>query len=227
MNIYSNSNPTWLMIKKHKITGLLYFCKTAKYDPEKYVGSGMYWKNHLKHHGKHIETIWCERFDDRDLLIDFATLFSELFDIVNAINNDGKKIWANLEIENGIDGMPLGTDRGFDFKRKAKINNSGSKNPSYGTYWWNNGSEEIKSKICPAGWTRGRSPVLKQVVSNTIKLNNNRSGKNNSSYGKKWWTNGIDSVKSDNCPEGWYRGVGIKFKEKCRKNVLPVCVIVP
>ena len=219
MNIYSNFSPTWLMIKKHKITGLLYFCKTAKNNPKKYLGSGMYWKRHIKQHGKNVETLWYEKFNDKESLIEFATFFSELFDIVNDVDNTGKKVWANLEIENGINGMPVGTDRGINFKEKAKVNNAGNKNPSYGIYWWNNGIEEVKSKICPEGWVRGRSPKLKQVVSNTIKSCNNRSGKNNSSYGRKWWTNGINSIKSNDCPIGWYRGVGIEFRKKCNNKL--------
>ena len=58
--------PTWLMIKKHKITGLKYLCKTTGKDPIKYLGSGTYWKRHLKEHGTEVETVWCQLFENKD-----------------------------------------------------------------------------------------------------------------------------------------------------------------
>jgi hypothetical protein len=49
-------NVIYLCVKKHKITKLNYFCKTTKKDPVKYLGSGKYWRDHLKVHGKLVET---------------------------------------------------------------------------------------------------------------------------------------------------------------------------
>lgn len=68
-NIYDFANqkqidsfvPTYLYIKRHTITGKLYFGKTTKTDMDfsKYKGSGKHWSNHIKKHGKeHVETIW-------------------------------------------------------------------------------------------------------------------------------------------------------------------------
>lgn len=96
MSIYK---PTWLYVKKHKITGLKYFGKTISCDPHKYKGSGTRWIRHLNKHGyDHVETIWTQLFESKEELQEFATAFSEIFDIVNA--ND----WANLCPETGIDG---------------------------------------------------------------------------------------------------------------------------
>jgi hypothetical protein len=95
--------PTWLYIKQHNKTRLRYFGKTTR-DPNKYIGSGKYWKDHLKIHGKDITHVWCELFIDKTLIMEFASLFSELNDIVNAIDDSGKKVWANVIPENGIDG---------------------------------------------------------------------------------------------------------------------------
>ena len=91
--------PTWLMIKKHNVTGLMYFCKTVGKDPIAYKGSGTRWARHLKKHGKeHVETIWCELYSDIYELVDFALTFSRDCDIVKS------KEWANLIPENGLDG---------------------------------------------------------------------------------------------------------------------------
>ena len=112
MNIYSNIpspefKPTWLYIKQHNTTGLRYFGKTTK-DPQAYLGSGKYWLRHLKEHSEDITTVWCEEFTDMDQLVDFATFFSEFYNIVDAVDSRGKKVWANMIPENGLDGAPTG-----------------------------------------------------------------------------------------------------------------------
>ena len=118
MNIYSPYKPTWLYVKQHNQTGLKYFGKTQK-DPSKYLGSGKYWLRHLKEHGENITTIWCERFDDPELLKEFALFFSEVFNIVNALDNTDKKVWANMIPENGLDGAPAGVKMPFVSKANA------------------------------------------------------------------------------------------------------------
>ena len=90
--------PTWLYIKQHNITGLRYFGKTIRKDPIRYNGSGLYWKNHLKSYGVDITTIWCQLFTDKDALINYALEFSKTHNIVES------KEWANLILENGLDG---------------------------------------------------------------------------------------------------------------------------
>ena len=110
-----NFVPTYLMIKRHQITGLMYFCKTGTRDPLRYHGSGKYWKNHLKVHGRHIETLWHQRFDDKENLVEFALFFSEFHDIVHAMV-DGRKIWANEVPEDGLQG---GQNRGMPSPQKG------------------------------------------------------------------------------------------------------------
>lgn len=91
--------PTYLMIKHHEITGLKYLCKTTRKDPIKYLGSGHYWKSHIKIHGKsHVKTTWFELFTNIDDLVETALALSENFDVVNS------ERWANLKAENGLDG---------------------------------------------------------------------------------------------------------------------------
>lgn len=126
MNIYGTGfAPTYLYIKRHKITDLLYFGKTSrnlKWLLENYSGSGRYWKNHLKHHGKeHVETIWFCLFVDADELVKFAKMCSYQWNIVNAVDSSGKKIWANEQIENGLDGNPKGHKFGPMSDEQKKI----------------------------------------------------------------------------------------------------------
>lgn len=130
---------TYLYVKKHSKTGLLYFGKTTRKDVVKYLGSGKYWKKHLAKHGnEHVETIWIsEAFDNPEKLKDFSLLFSELFDIENS------EKWANLREENGLDGAPKGikVSENNNFKTRNP-SGSGDKNPFFGKKH----SEEQKQK---------------------------------------------------------------------------------
>ena len=99
---------TSLYIKQHNKTGLTYFGKTDNSDPVAYQGSGSYWKAHLAVHGNDVSTIWHQEFNDREELIRYATEFSISNNIVEAMDINGKKIWANLVNENGTDGFPKG-----------------------------------------------------------------------------------------------------------------------
>jgi hypothetical protein len=111
---------TYLYIKQHTLTGLLYFGKTTKKDPVKYKGSGTYWQNHIKEHGtKYIETLWFCLYLEEEDCTKFALLFSEQQDIVKS------KEWANLMPENGVGG---GVNTGFDIVVYRKVYNEANKN---------------------------------------------------------------------------------------------------
>lgn len=119
MNIYPS---TFLYIKQHRITGLKYFGKTTKSEEDmlKYLGSGTYWKNHIKIHGKeHVETIWYRLFDNVADLTEFALSFSLENDIVNS--ND----WANLIVENGLDGSNIGAKHSEETRAKISESKTG------------------------------------------------------------------------------------------------------
>lgn len=96
--------PTYLCIKTHTITGLKYFCKTTKHDYHSYSGSGIYWKRHLKEHGWFFTTELLGFYTNKDECFNAATKFSIDNDIVKSVGPDGKKIWANQILENGLDG---------------------------------------------------------------------------------------------------------------------------
>lgn len=97
-NAIAKFKPTWLYVKQHSITGMLYFGKTTKVN-KYYRGSGKDWLPHINEHGtKHVKTVWEELFTDIYDLVDFATFFSEFHNIVDS------KLWANRAKENGLSG---------------------------------------------------------------------------------------------------------------------------
>jgi hypothetical protein len=98
--------PTYLYIKTHNVTGLKYFGKTTG-DPYRYYGSGRYWISHLKKHGYNVSTDVIGLFYNKEECVKKALEFSEKNKIVES------KEWANLIVENGLDG-------GFTGHRKYK-----------------------------------------------------------------------------------------------------------
>ena len=104
-----------LYVKQHNITGLRYFGKTSKKDPYAYLGSGKYWRRHLKVHGRNIDTISVWSFENEEDCEKFALEFSIANNIVES------EMWANLRLENGRDGLPVGSP-----------GMKGDKNPMYG-----------------------------------------------------------------------------------------------
>jgi hypothetical protein len=88
---------TYLYHKRHKQTGLNYFGKTIK-DPYVYLGSGTRWTAHLRKHGLDIETIKVWEFSNLEECSKFAVEFSTKNNIVESVD------WANLRLENGLDG---------------------------------------------------------------------------------------------------------------------------
>lgn len=70
--------PTFLYIKQHNKTGLLYFGKTTRQDVEKYRGSGVHWKRHIKKHGNDVSTLWFCLFVEKEECVKFATASQNL-----------------------------------------------------------------------------------------------------------------------------------------------------
>jgi hypothetical protein len=102
--------PTYLYIKQHSKSGLLYFGKTIKKDPVKYKGSGIRWSRHVNKHGiDHVETLWYCLFYDQEELMKFALMCSEMWNIVKSDE------WLNLTFENGIGGLS-----GYNHSKETK-----------------------------------------------------------------------------------------------------------
>jgi hypothetical protein len=94
----------YLMVKIHNITGLKYLCQTTKKDYTRYIGSGKYWLEHLRQHGKFIKTELLKECQTREELRHWGIHYSTLWDVVNSKDKTGKKIWANLTPEKGTGG---------------------------------------------------------------------------------------------------------------------------
>lgn len=107
---------TYLYHKQHKQTGLNYFGKTTK-DPQYYRGSGKYWLSHLKKHGNDVATLQVWKFTNINECSKFALEFSFKHNIVES--NE----WANLRLENGLDGgdTPSSYTESARQKRKEKL----------------------------------------------------------------------------------------------------------
>jgi hypothetical protein len=163
-------NPTYLYVKKHLVTGKLYFGKTLR-NPLKYKGSGVAWQKHLKKHGNKVETIWYCLYTDLSTLEEAAISFSHLWDIV------GNDQWMNMVIENGQNSNEYAGLLGA-----AVTANS---------YWVNNALVEKmirKTETVPDGFTKGR-------LASTKKGKSNVSAKNTI-----WWNNGITQTMSKTRP---------------------------
>lgn len=141
--------PTWLYIKKHNKTGLKYFGMTSNPYINSYMGSGKYWKLHLKKYGKDITTEWCQLFESKEELQKFAAEFSEKYNIVES------KEWANLVPESGEYGnsAPSGWKHTDEAKRKIAEANRG-KSAYYG-FQGKHHSEDSKQKCSES--LKGRS----------------------------------------------------------------------
>ena len=162
-----------LYIATHNKTGLMYFGKTTRWFTENdlqlnYHGSGVYWLNHLKTHGDDVTMrIYkiCELQDVTNSAIDFSIQHN----IVES------KEWANLKIEDGLDGGSI----------------SGILHPCHGT----NISEEHKQKISDANKDIPKSKEHRQKLSKSrkgkshpedtkMKISKSNSGEKNGFYGK-------------------------------------------
>jgi hypothetical protein len=85
----------YLLVKTHNRTGLKYLCQTTRADYNKYTGSGVYWKKHLKVYGYDITTEVIKECNNRDEMIYWGNYYSNLWDVAKSIN------WANLKPEEG------------------------------------------------------------------------------------------------------------------------------
>jgi hypothetical protein len=120
-----------LYVKTHQMTGLKYLGYT-KQDPFVYLGSGKYWRLHLKKHGNQVYTeILFETHNKNEIKL-IGIHYSTLWNIVSSNQ------WANLKLEEGDGGGP-GRPKGFGDVRSpegkarnalmSSLKNKGRKKP--------------------------------------------------------------------------------------------------
>jgi len=91
---------TYLYIKTHTKTGLKYLGKT-KQDPFKYRGSGLDWKAHLQINGLSHHTEILRECQSKEEVREWGLYYSRLYNILNAQDDFGNRIWANRIFETG------------------------------------------------------------------------------------------------------------------------------
>jgi hypothetical protein len=186
--------PTWLYIKRHKITGLLYFGKTIK-NPHTYLGSGRHWVLHCaKHDRRLVETVWAERFDCRDTLVDFAMFFSDFADIVASPR------WANLKGENGLDGGGPGPS---SEKMKAVMNDPAVRLRCSIAKSGKPGSRHTEASKAKIGEAQKNLTEGQRLNKSLAKI-----GEKNGMADKSFFNNGLISKAfvPGHEPDGWVRG---------------------
>ena len=144
-----------LYLKEHTVTGLKYLGYT-KNDITQYNGSGKYWLRHLKMHGsEHTTEILLQTPNKEEIKI-MGRYYSNLWDIVNAKDAMGNKIWANLRIEEG-DG---GTGYVFSEEDRKKISDKSK------IAWTNRESREKRIASIKESLNK---PEVKSKISETSK----------------------------------------------------------
>lgn len=94
-----------LMIKIHRNTKLKYLCLTSKKNWKTYKGSGVYWKQHLKVHGKNFRTFLILESENIQEITELGLYYSIKYNIVESDN------WANLIPETGYGNSVLGSSK--------------------------------------------------------------------------------------------------------------------
>lgn len=187
-----------LYVKRHKSTGLLYFGKTTRKDPERYLGSGSYWRRHLQKHGNDIETISVWSFDCLEEATSFALKFSSDNNIVESAD------WANLIPEDASYGGLKGFKHSPESRRKMSQSSKGNKHHLGKAH-----SDESKAKMSAWHKSKKLSPEHRKNISlskveywtderrkeHSARQRGRGIGTNNSQYGRCWMTDGHNNIK--------------------------------
>lgn len=226
----------YLYVKTHNKTGLKYLGQTTSKDPYKYTGSGLYWKLHLKKHGKDITTVILKECLTKREVRYWGEYYNDLWNVVESDD------WANLKEETGdggsIKGINLGRKHSKEIRKKISESKKGK--PINRTHPV---SEETKRKLSKIfkGTKRKRSSVIKQMETRTKNgtrwhteetkrkmrkpkseqaRENMRKANHPGSKGGCWITNGKTTKFSKNSevPKGWWKGRIVKTPPPSQKG---------
>ena len=168
----------YLYVKTHKITGLKYLGQTKK-EPILYKGSGLDWLAHLRIHGYNVDTEVLLETTNKQERNEWGRYYSTEWNIVNAQDDFGNKIWANRIPETGgswVEGVKQTSDH--IQKRVAKL--KGQRR-----------SDEFKEKRRGSGnsfYDKSHSLETKNLMS---KNHADVSGENNPMFGKSHPNKGV------------------------------------
>jgi hypothetical protein len=157
--LYEAIKPTRLYIKQCPHCGLKYFGKSTKQNIEKYPGSGTKWTRHLVKHDVKPIHLWNSDWYTDTSISRFALKFSNINKIVESNN------WANLKLENGLDGGDTSQTPGFLNSLKNKKTN---KNLTYEEIYGENKAKNLKSKRSESNRLRWRDCFFKAKTSKKI-----------------------------------------------------------
>lgn len=217
---FEQFEPTFLYIKRHTITGKLYFGKTIK-NPEKYHGSGKYWTNHIKKHGKeHIENVWYCYFTNAEMCIKTAIQFSIENDIVNS------DLWANKAIEAGVDYF---TDKTINcgktpWNKGKKMTEEYGEKVTAGKIGKSNGhlgmhrSEETKLNIKTSLINSYKETPMTEDTKHKISIGGRRKFEH-SSY-KELYPNAVANIKKTNLERYGMEYPTLSKENKAKRNLL-------
>ena len=168
-----NFNPTILYIKTHTVTGMKYFGKTCSLDRiSRYWGSGKAWKKHLAKNGRSFTTQLVGFYLEKERCRSAAINFSKENNIVNSPE------WANLIIENGLNGTEYGCKKGprTEQQRKAQCKPRGSYgphkvlSPKKGKPTGRRPTNADTVRICPTCEHTGKGPNMFRYHFNNCKV---------------------------------------------------------
>lgn len=139
--------PIYLYVKTHNLTGLKYIGKT-KQDPYKYRGSGVDWIAHLKLYGEDVKTDVIMECKNNEELSFWGRYYSKYYNVLQAMDDYGNKIWANRIPETGGGIGRSGFHKGQNNPMYGKIRDdlSGPNSPNKLLYRRNQSSQQLKNQ---------------------------------------------------------------------------------
>lgn len=147
-----------LYIKTHNVTQLKYLGFTTK-DPFTYKGSGTYWKRHIKKYGYDVTTEVLFQTTNKQEIGEKGQYYSIIWDIVNAVNENGIKIWANLAPETANGGVELTEEQKKQLSQKMKEHHN---------------TPEFKEKISKSTRESFKNPKFKEKFLEKVRSPENR-----------------------------------------------------
>lgn len=152
----------YLYVKTHTVTGLKYLGQT-KSNPFSYLGSGITWVEHLKEHGKHINTEILKECKTKKELKYWGKYYSNLWNVVKSAE------WANRVIEAGAGGWWLYGDKNPQKRPDVRLKTSEGMKKYLALHPKTDEQKKKHSEWNKHYWTEERKKLHKNKSSDTGK----------------------------------------------------------